>query len=124
MTNILIDECLSVALVAVARTHGHRADHVSHIGWSGMRDSSLMSKIESGDYLFVTNNRLDFLALHGKTELHEGLIVIVPNVARAQQIRLFGLALNTLASLPDLVNQVLEVGIEGSVSVRPLAKNT
>jgi len=52
--------------------------------------------------------------------LHEGLIVVVPNVARAEQIRLFGLALNVLASLPDLVNQGLEIGIGSTVSVRPL----
>lgn len=121
MWNFLIDECLSVALVDVARAQGHRADHVSRMGWSGIQDWNLMSRIEAGNYLFVTNNRLDFLALHGKTELHEGLIVIVPNVARAEQIRLFGLALNVVATLSDLVNQVLEIGVGGSVSVRPLA---
>jgi len=85
--NLLIDECLSVALVDVARARGHRADHVAYIGWSGIQDWTPMSRIEAGDYLFVTNNRLDFLRLHGKSELHNGLIVIVPNVERAEQVK-------------------------------------
>jgi Domain of unknown function (DUF5615) len=39
-----------------------------------------MQVIREQEYTFVTNNRSDFVALHGKEPLHAGVIVIVPNV--------------------------------------------
>lgn len=36
-----------------------------------------MSRILEDDYTFVTNNRSDFLALHGKEGLHPGVIITV-----------------------------------------------
>jgi hypothetical protein len=45
--------------------------------------------IREQDYTFVTNNRTDFLALHGKEPLHAGVIIIVPNVTPALQRELF-----------------------------------
>ncbi len=63
-----------------------------------------------------------FLRLHGGEELHNGLIAIVPNVSRAPQIALWIRALDQLSMLPDLINQVLQVQLDGTVSVGPLAK--
>jgi hypothetical protein len=34
----LIDECLSVDLVIVARQSGHEAQHVAHVGRAGWKD--------------------------------------------------------------------------------------
>ena len=121
MQQLLIDECLSKALVQVAADRGHPAEFVPHIGKAGMTDRDLTTVIEQGDYLFVTNNRLDFLVLHGGMAVHNGLIVIIPNVGRGEQIRLFGLALDRLSTLPDLVNQVMEIDAGGGIVVRPLA---
>jgi hypothetical protein len=38
----LIDECLSAALVAVAKARGFEADHVTHIGKTGWQDWNLV----------------------------------------------------------------------------------
>ena len=86
-----------------------------------MTDRDLTAVVEQGDYLVVTSNRLDFLALHGGMTVHNGLIAIIPNARRGEQVRLFGLALDRLSTLPDLVNQVMEIDAEGGIVVRPLA---
>ncbi len=92
-----------------------------HVGKSGMKDWHLVAVIEQGSYLFVTNNRQDFLGLHGAMPIHEGLMVIIPSVNRAEQVRLFSLALDRLEKLADLANRVMEVDAKGGITVRPPA---
>ena len=87
---------------------GHSADHVSHRGLSGLKDWQLMRAIRDHEYTFVTNNRSDFLALHGNEPLHAGVIVIVPNVVPLQQRKLFAAALKHIGAR-DLTNTVVEV---------------
>ena len=79
----LIDECLHESLVGVAQSTGFEATHVNHLGLSGKPDWELADRIVKDDFTFVTNNRVDFIRLYGKTELHAGLIVFVPNVVPA-----------------------------------------
>ena len=67
-----------------------------------------MRVIRELEYTFVTNNRSDFLDLHGKEPLHAGVIVIVPNVVPVQQLELFGAALKHIGTR-DLTNTVVEV---------------
>jgi predicted nuclease of predicted toxin-antitoxin system len=112
---ILIDECLSVALTHRARDRGYFAEHVTYLGLAGYSDRNLMPIIQRDDFLFVTNNRIDFLKLHGALDVHSGLIVVVPNVSRCQQMALFDRALDHLETLPDLINQVLEIESDGSI---------
>lgn len=81
---LLMDECLHTSLVSVAHSADHSADHVSHRGLGGLKDWQLMRVIREQEYTFVTNNRSDFLSLHGKESLHAGVIVIVPNVIPSQ----------------------------------------
>ncbi len=69
----------------------------------------------------MTNNRIDFRMLHAAEELHDGLIVIVPNVYRDEQLRLFALVIDHLDLLPDLVNKVLEIDAGGNIVVETLA---
>src|SRR5689334_18733389 len=90
---ILIDECLSVELTQVAHELGFEAYHVAHHGMSGLKDYELVAKISEGGFIFVTNNRDDFVDLVAKADLHAGLIVIVPNVRREAQTKLFRAAL-------------------------------
>ena len=78
----LIDECLHTSLTDVANKDGHEAHHVTRRGWSGFKDHQLREVILREEFVFVTNNARDFRKLMGKSELHAGLIVIVPNVAR------------------------------------------
>jgi predicted nuclease of predicted toxin-antitoxin system len=75
---ILIDERLHTSLVEVAHSVGHAADHVAHRGLGGLKDWQLMQAIREEEYTFVTNNRSDFLALHGKESLHAGVIFLFP----------------------------------------------
>jgi predicted nuclease of predicted toxin-antitoxin system len=110
---LLIDECLHTTLVTVAHSAGHSADHVSHRGLGGLKDWELMRVIRKQEYTFVTNNRSDFLDLHGKEPLHAGVIVIVPNVVPVQQRELFGAALKHIGTR-DLTNTVVEVRFVGA----------
>jgi len=58
----LIDECLHTSLLEVAHAADHVAHHVNYLGLGGSKDWELMATIRAQDYLFVTNNRSDFLA--------------------------------------------------------------
>ena len=107
----LVDECLHTSLVEVAHTAGHTADHITYRGLCGAKDWELMRIVREQEYTFVTNNRADFLALHGKEPLHAGVVIIVPNVTPAQQRALFQAALDHIGRR-DLTNAVVEVQFE------------
>jgi predicted nuclease of predicted toxin-antitoxin system len=108
----LVDECLHVSLVEVAHGAGFEGIHVNQLGLSGQPDWALADRIINGEFTFVTNNRLDFLQLFRRMDLHPGLIVIVPNVTPSLQRALFEAALRYLAGR-DLVNAVIEVSVKG-----------
>jgi hypothetical protein len=55
----------------------------------------------------------DFRRLYAKRPLHAGLVVIIPNVSRIIQQRLFRGALDVLVAMGEPINRVLEVDIEG-----------
>ena len=71
-----------------------------------------MGTIRKHDYTFVTNNRADFLDLHGQESLHAGVIILVPNVRPIQQRQLFSAALKHIGAR-DLTNTVIEVKYSG-----------
>lgn len=108
----LIDECLHESLVGVAHDAGFEASHVNYLGLSGKPDWELADRIVSDEFTFVTNNRVDFIRLFARMELHTGLIVIVSNAIPAVQCALFEAAMQYLAG-KDLVNSVIEVRLEG-----------
>jgi predicted nuclease of predicted toxin-antitoxin system len=108
----LIDECLHESLVGVAHSAGFEATHVNHLGLSGKPDWELADRIIKDEFTFVTNNRVDFIRLFGRIELHAGLIVIVPNVVPSVQRALFDAAMQYLSG-KDMTNSVLEVNVEG-----------
>jgi predicted nuclease of predicted toxin-antitoxin system len=108
----LIDECLHESLVGVAHAAGFEAMHVNHLGLSGKADWELAERIVKDEFTFVTNNRVDFLRLFGKKDLHPGLIVLVPNVVPSLQRALLVSALRYLSGR-DLVNVVIEVSLKG-----------
>lgn len=108
----LIDECLHESLVKVAHGAGFEATHVNHLGLSGKPDWGLAERIAEDEFTFVTNNRVDFIRLFGRMELHAGLIVLVPNVVPGVQRALFKAAIQYLAG-KDMVNSVVKVSVEG-----------
>ncbi|HXR36044.1 MAG TPA: hypothetical protein VN754_08870 [Candidatus Binataceae bacterium] len=50
-----------------------------------------------------------FRELLGETDLHPGLVIIVPNQKPGIQRELFRLALTRIESLPSMVNKVVEL---------------
>jgi predicted nuclease of predicted toxin-antitoxin system len=109
----LIDECLHESLVGVAHAAGFDATHVNHLGLSGKADWELAERIAEDEFTFVTNNRVDFIRLFSKMELHAGLIVLVPNVVPSVQRAMFQAAILYMAG-KDLINSAIEVSIEGN----------
>src|SRR6266481_4210530 len=85
----------------------------NHLGLSGQPDWALAERIIKDEFTFVTNNRVDFLQLFGKMDLHPGLIILVPNVVPNLQRALMAGALCYL-STRDLVKAVLEVSLKGN----------
>ncbi len=108
----LIDECLHESLVGAAHSAGFEATHVNHLGLSGKPDWELADRIGRDEFTFVTNNRVDFIRLFGKMELHAGLIIIIPNAAPALQRALFEAAILYLAG-KELINSAIEVSLKG-----------
>jgi predicted nuclease of predicted toxin-antitoxin system len=113
----LIDECLHTSLVAVAQENGHDCSHVNWLGLSGETDWDLMPRIIADDFTFVTNNARDFRKLYTKQELHAGLIIILPQVLPQRQRDLFALILGDLAAGEELVNEVIEISVDGEEAV-------
>jgi predicted nuclease of predicted toxin-antitoxin system len=108
VAKLLIDECLHTSLLKLAHEASHTADHVNYLGLGSSKDWDLMKLILDRDYTFVTNNRTDFLALYGRTQVHAGLVIIVPNVTPTLQRELFQAALSFIGER-GLINAVVEI---------------
>ncbi len=119
---ILIDECLSPRLVAVAKRRGHQSFHVVWINREGTDDWHVASLAAERNYVVVTNDRRDFLRLYAQLEVHNGLIIVVPAVLRHEQRRLFGIALDVAEQQDSLVNLLIEVHADGTVDVSDWSK--
>jgi len=109
----LIDECLSLDLVAVAGHEGHDAHHVAHVGKAGWKDWNVVRYARDGDFVLVTNNASDFRRLYAAEALHAGLVILIPVVDRVRQQKLFRAALDELAVIGEPINRVLEVDLDG-----------
>lgn len=99
--------------MGVASRAGYEAQHVAYVGKAGWKDWNVARYASDGDFVLVTNNAGDFRRLYGSRPLHAGLVIIIPNMNRLVQMRLFAGALAELAAIGDLVNRVFEVGIDG-----------
>lgn len=116
---IFIDECLSAALVSVAKDRQIAAEYGPHIGKRGWQDRNIVQFALENDYIVTTNNRRHFLRAYANVDLHNGLIIIIPSVGRDMQIKLFSLALNAILELgDDAVNKIIEVGENEHVYIR------
>jgi hypothetical protein len=122
LQKLLIDENLSPTLVSHANAKGFVCTHVNYLGMAGQKDWELKATILEGDWVFVTNNGVDFRGpvnrpgIHGVyagVALHAGLICIdAPGGLNLdRQKRLFDLILENLIEAGDLINQVLEVAL-------------
>lgn len=117
MLKFLIDECLSPMLAGRARSRGFEAFHVNWLEKSGYPDHALMPYSLAGDYVFVTNNGVDFKPLYNALDLHPGLVIVLEARSRASQISMFMAVLDILEAAPDTVNKLIEVDGHGNVSI-------
>ena len=78
-----------------------------------MLDWAVVALAVERDLILVTNNANDFRRLYRVQGLHPGLVILVPNVERAVQLRLFRGALTRLRAIGDPVNKALEVDVVG-----------
>jgi len=118
----LIDECLHMGLTKVARAAGCRAEHVVHRGLTGAPDWKILEFMVRLDYVLVTNNAKDFRKLAGSTEIHPGMILILPNVPPRKQSVLFSLVLEYLDDREDLIDRVIEISEHHEISEYELPK--
>ena len=124
MLKFLIDECLSLDLVEVARHRGFtQSSHVVWPGKAGWKDWGLKPFILDGDWTFVTRDSIDFRgpAEHPGTKgqyadvaLHAGLVCMNgPSGMNLElQCELFSAALDEIGDIDQLVNEVIEVDLE------------
>ena len=62
----------------------------------------------------MTNNASDYRSLYQREPLHAGLIIIVPNVNRTEQMRLFDGVLVRLTARGEPINHALEIDTDSS----------
>lgn len=75
-----MDECLTVELAREAQKAGFEAHHVAHLGKASTKDWAIRNYAIDGDFVLVTNNASDFRTLYAATDLHPGLVILVPNL--------------------------------------------
>lgn len=64
----------------------------------------------------------DFVDLFSGVTLHPGLIVILENVRRTDQLVLFDTVLEVVSKRTSLINTVVEIKADGTVTVFDLPK--
>jgi predicted nuclease of predicted toxin-antitoxin system len=116
----LIDECLNAELPAIAHELGFEAYHVAHFGLAGAPDHVVFAKVSERGFVFVTNNRDDFIELVQKVDLHAGLVVLVSQGRRETQKAMFRAVLLHILEIGGLTNRVLEVEQDGEIRVYDL----
>jgi len=117
----LIDECLHASLVEVANAMGHAAHHVDHIGLKGSPDWLLWKRALQENLILVTNNARDFRKLSARSEIHSGVVLILPMVSPRVQRQLFKAGLDYLAEHKNLINRIIEIDLRNDgVEIREI----
>lgn len=122
MIRFLFDEDVTPRLRDVANARGYEAHHVQYLDWKGRKDFAIRRRMLDEDLTLVTGNWKDFRPMLQREEVHPGAISL-PDVPRAEQIRLFECALDFIevAEPPlDMVNCAVVVAESGEVEVFPI----
>lgn len=111
---LLLDENLSPSLVPRLAAIGVFAQHVAHIGRSGLSDAALFRHAFEQDMAVVTINVADFLTLAENVEMHPGLIVLRRSGLSADEQwahlePVMQAILGTAGDAQGLVNEVVEI---------------
>ena len=119
----LLDEHLSPTLVSRLAALGCYGVAVPHVGLSGASDPVVWRYAYENDFIVVTTNAKDFLALLD-VELHPGLIVLRESgLSRQEQWNRIEPVLQLLFNVNDpdfMLNKVIEIEAAGRFSVHEI----
>lgn len=116
MIQFLFDEDLSPTLRDAANQRGYNAYHIQYLKWKGRKDPQILRRMLDDNLTLVTGNWRDFRPMLKRVDVHPGAISL-PDVPRAQQIRLFNVAVDWIEGPGDgdMANLVLLLDEDGSV---------
>jgi hypothetical protein len=125
LRRFLIDECLSTGLVGAANAAGFEASHVAWMGMSGAKDWTVARFAEANGWILVTRNSEDFRGSaacpgdkghYAGLQVHDGLVCLNgPDGLNGRlQAELFLVALDRIADLGDITNQVIDVTLQNA----------
>ncbi len=113
--SFLIDECLTPALVKIAKERGYFSRHVSRIkDLKGKSDRKVTRYALENDMIVVTNNLVDFDQIYRTRDAHPGLIFMSASgnlINRETHILMFENALEELEETP-ITNEVIHIHID------------
>ena len=115
MIQFLIDEDVTPKLQGVANDRGYTAYAVQYLDQKGAPDFVLRRLMLDQNLTLVTGNWKDFRPMLAREGIHPGAISL-PDVPRADQIRLFHAAIDHIeGSDPplDMINTVLVLNEQG-----------
>jgi len=118
---LLLDENLSPKVAeTLASDDGVDACHIRDRGLLGATDPEVLERAFAEDRIFVTKNVGDFEKLAKARELHAGIVLIEQgDLSRDEQLALSRRVVARLEGV-DLVNHVLRVGEDGTMTVEPM----
>jgi predicted nuclease of predicted toxin-antitoxin system len=119
---LLLDENLSPAAAVALAAEGIDAWHVRDRGLEGATDLELLDRAYAEDRILVTLNVGDFEKLVRQRELHAGVVLIEQaGLLRDEQIELVRRVVDAIAKHGALVNEVLRVADDGSMTFEAAA---
>ena len=120
----LIDECLTPDLVGTASEHGYFGIHVVMAGLGGAADEVVCTRAVESRRIFVTNNGKDFRRLYRRFRTHPGLVILLPSVRWAEQIALFEKAIRFIEKEDSVIDRVLQIRRDGTITIQPWTVET
>jgi len=117
---VILDENLSPKVAVSLRDAGVDAIHVRDRGMLAASDPEVLERAFSEDRVLFTSNVKDFLKLARSCEVHAGMVMLPGGLLRDEQRALIEKALDAMRAETDMVNRVLTVGLDGSVTAEDL----
>ncbi len=103
------------------RADGYDAYGVRDRGLLEATDPEVFARAFAEDRIVVTVNVADFEALAASCELHAGVVLVKRgDLLRHEQIEVVRQAVAAIVERGDLVNTVLRVELDGTMSFEPL----
>lgn len=91
--------------------------HVNFLKLNAHRDQLLAAYAVAEDYVLVTNNGVDYRPIYRSIDVHPGVVVIIPNLPRMEQIVAFRSVLTVLEGERDVINKLIEADADGGITI-------